>query len=122
MLAVITNYYARLADFQSIYTAAMRTTCLTIILSSLLTICACAPKLQPIYESQKAVASYIDNGGYLNDFLAVVKEARHHLSSVAAGTDNNLAIVLGMGDQESDIFGGFCERGFKLPNPVYYLL
>ena len=27
----------------------------------------------------------------------------------------------GMGDQESDLSGGYAERTFKLPNPVYYL-
>lgn len=30
-------------------------------------------------------------------------------------------IILSMGDQESDLAGGFAERTFKLPNPVYYL-
>jgi len=31
------------------------------------------------------------------------------------------AIVLAMGDQQSDLDGGCAERGFKLPNPVYFL-
>jgi hypothetical protein len=30
-------------------------------------------------------------------------------------------IVLVLGDQESDLLGGYAERTFKLPNPVYYL-
>jgi len=30
-------------------------------------------------------------------------------------------IVLAMGDQQSDLDGGCTERGFKLPNPVYFL-
>jgi putative acid phosphatase of HAD superfamily subfamily IIIB len=30
-------------------------------------------------------------------------------------------ILLSMGDQESDLSGGYAERTFKLPNPVYYL-
>jgi acid phosphatase len=30
-------------------------------------------------------------------------------------------IILSMGDQESDLAGGYAERTFKLPNPVYYL-
>jgi predicted secreted acid phosphatase len=30
-------------------------------------------------------------------------------------------IVLSVGDQESDISGGFEDRGFKLPNPYYYI-
>jgi acid phosphatase len=31
------------------------------------------------------------------------------------------AVVLSMGDQQSDLDGGFAERTFKLPNPVYFL-
>ncbi|MEO8077480.1 MAG: HAD family acid phosphatase [Acidobacteriota bacterium] len=30
-------------------------------------------------------------------------------------------IVLSLGDQESDLKGGYAERTFKLPNPVYFL-
>jgi hypothetical protein len=26
-----------------------------------------------------------------------------------------------MGDQESDLSGGYAEKTFKLPNPVYFL-
>ncbi len=31
------------------------------------------------------------------------------------------SVVLSMGDQRSDLDGGCAERGFKLPNPVYFL-
>jgi predicted secreted acid phosphatase len=31
------------------------------------------------------------------------------------------SIILTMGDQESDLRGGYAERTFKLPNPVYFL-
>jgi predicted secreted acid phosphatase len=30
-------------------------------------------------------------------------------------------ILLSMGDQQSDLDGGYAERTFKLPNPVYFL-
>jgi len=30
-------------------------------------------------------------------------------------------IILSMGDQESDLTGGYAEKTFKLPNPVYFL-
>jgi acid phosphatase len=30
-------------------------------------------------------------------------------------------IILTMGDQESDLVGGYAEKTFKLPNPVYFL-
>ncbi len=36
-------------------------------------------------------------------------------------TDEGYTIVLSMGDQQSDLDGGYAERTFKLPNPVYYL-
>ena len=35
--------------------------------------------------------------------------------------DQGYTIVLSMGDQDSDLAGGYAERTFKLPNPVYYL-
>jgi len=35
--------------------------------------------------------------------------------------DQGYTILLSMGDQESDLVGGFAERTFKLPNPVYFI-
>ncbi|HEY7293026.1 MAG TPA: HAD family acid phosphatase [Vicinamibacterales bacterium] len=35
--------------------------------------------------------------------------------------DRGYTILLSMGDQESDLNGGYAERVFKLPNPVYFL-
>src|SRR5262245_28191523 len=36
-------------------------------------------------------------------------------------TEQGYTILLTLGDQESDLSGGYAERTFKLPNPVYYL-
>jgi predicted secreted acid phosphatase len=36
-------------------------------------------------------------------------------------TEEGYTIVLSLGDQESDLKGGYAERTFKLPNPIYYL-
>ena len=36
-------------------------------------------------------------------------------------TEQGYTIILSIGDQESDLKGGYAERTFKLPNPVYYL-
>ena len=36
-------------------------------------------------------------------------------------TEQGYTILLTIGDQESDLLGGYAERTFKLPNPVYYL-
>ena len=35
--------------------------------------------------------------------------------------DQGYRIVLNIGDQESDLKGGFAERRYKLPNPFYYI-
>jgi acid phosphatase len=35
--------------------------------------------------------------------------------------DRGYTILLTMGDQQSDLNGGYAERTFKLPNPVYFL-
>jgi acid phosphatase len=35
--------------------------------------------------------------------------------------EQGYTIVLSLGDQQSDLNGGYAERTFKLPNPVYYL-
>ena len=35
--------------------------------------------------------------------------------------EQGYTILLSMGDQQSDLAGGYAERTFKLPNPVYYL-
>jgi predicted secreted acid phosphatase len=35
--------------------------------------------------------------------------------------DSGYAILLNMGDQDSDLTGGFAERTFKLPNPFYFI-
>jgi acid phosphatase len=42
-------------------------------------------------------------------------EARRHIE------EQGYTILLTMGDQQSDLDGGFAERTFKLPNPVYFL-
>jgi acid phosphatase len=36
-------------------------------------------------------------------------------------TEQGYTIILSLGDQQSDLTGGYAERTFKLPNPVYYL-
>jgi len=35
--------------------------------------------------------------------------------------ERGYTILLSMGDQESDLRGGYAERTFKLPNPVYFM-
>lgn len=35
--------------------------------------------------------------------------------------EQGYTIILNLGDQESDLKGGYAERTFKLPNPVYFV-
>ena len=42
---------------------------------------------------------------------------RKHIETLNGGQD----IVLNMGDQFSDLKGGFADRTLKLPNPMYFL-
>ena len=35
--------------------------------------------------------------------------------------EQGYSIILNMGDQDSDVRGGYAEKTFKLPNPVYFL-
>jgi predicted secreted acid phosphatase len=35
--------------------------------------------------------------------------------------EQGYTILLSMGDQDSDLLGGYAEKTFKLPNPVYFL-
>ena len=35
--------------------------------------------------------------------------------------EQGYTILLNLGDQESDLKGGYAERAFKLPNPVYFV-
>ena len=35
--------------------------------------------------------------------------------------EQGYSIIVNMGDQESDLRGGYAEKTFKLPNPVYFL-
>ena len=41
-----------------------------------------------------------------------------HVEEIA---ERGYTIIFSMGDQDSDLAGGYAERTFKLPNPVYYL-
>jgi len=67
--------------------------------------------------------------GYTWDGLFLLPQNFGHMTSAADFkaparrriVEEGYTIVLNMGDQESDLAGGFAERGFKLPNPVYFL-
>jgi acid phosphatase len=52
--------------------------------------------------------------------------SQHSIVAFKAGirkaiTEKGYKIIASIGDQKSDILGGYTEKGFKLPNPYYYL-
>jgi predicted secreted acid phosphatase len=66
--------------------------------------------------------------GYEWDGLTIYSEGAHYGSAVEFKaperkriTERGYTILLTIGDQDSDLAGGDAERGFKLPNPVYFV-
>ena len=66
--------------------------------------------------------------GWSNDDLKMKPDDLHRQSVAPFKTDarrriaeQGYTVVLNMGDQESDLTGGYAERTFKLPNPFYYI-
>jgi predicted secreted acid phosphatase len=88
---------------------------------------------RPVYE-QKYVASNLKKRGY-DGYTEMITEpvtpqgvplfANVHLYKLAARwsiMQRGYRIVLNMGDQASDIRGGYAEKSFQLPNPFYTVL
>ncbi len=59
---------------------------------------------------------YMRDGQYLNTSAIPYKSAMRH-KITAAGYD----IVINVGDQYSDLAGGYSDRAFKYPNFMYYI-
>jgi acid phosphatase len=66
--------------------------------------------------------------GYAWDEVIVLPEGASFRSAVDFKAperkkiaERGFTILLVMGDQQSDLAGGYAERTFKLPNPVYFL-
>ncbi|MDR3476636.1 MAG: HAD family acid phosphatase [Gammaproteobacteria bacterium] len=67
--------------------------------------------------------------GYKNWDGLILKPDDYRLKSIVpykassrrALSKNNYIIVVNMGDQLSDLAGGYSEKSFKLPNPYYFL-
>ncbi len=56
------------------------------------------------------------SGGYRTESVIAYKTAARR-----AITAQGYTIVLNMGDQLSDLSGGYAERTFKVPNPFYFI-
>jgi acid phosphatase len=79
-------------------------------------------------QLREATERNLREQGYDWDGLILLPEGAHFTSAVdfKAPERRRLAaqgytILFSIGDQESDLIGGYAERTFKLPNPVYYL-
>ncbi|HEX3234900.1 MAG TPA: HAD family acid phosphatase [Gemmatimonadales bacterium] len=77
---------------------------------------------------QEATERNLREQGYEWTRVIVLPEGAHFASAVDFKaperrklTEQGYTIVLALGDQDSDLKGGYAERTFKLPNPVYYL-
>ncbi len=79
-------------------------------------------------QLQEATSRNLREQGYVWEGLILLPEGAHFSSAAdfKAPERRKLAeqgytILFSIGDQESDLKGGYAERTFKLPNPVYYL-
>jgi predicted secreted acid phosphatase len=77
---------------------------------------------------REATESNLRNEGYQWTGVIIHPEGAHFASAVDFKAperrklkEQGYTIILSLGDQESDLKGGYAERTFKLPNPVYYL-
>ncbi len=77
--------------------------------------------LQSITQSNLDAAGY--TGGYaaldLNTAGAPVEQ--YKASTRAAIEKMGYDIIVNLGDQESDLDGGYADQGFKLPDPFYFI-
>jgi acid phosphatase len=79
-------------------------------------------------ELREATERNLREQGYAWDGVVLLPEGRSFASAVEFKAperrrlaEQGYTILLTMGDQQSDLDGGFAERTFKLPNPVYFL-
>ncbi|MFI4962734.1 MAG: HAD family acid phosphatase [Legionellales bacterium] len=71
----------------------------------------------------------LKNAGFKNWSGIYMRPEHYHSKSIipfksqsrAAITQKGYTIIASIGDQYSDIKGGYAQKGFKLPNPFYYL-
>lgn len=77
---------------------------------------------------REATERNLKEQGYTWDGVVVLPEGKTFKSAVDFKAperkkiqDAGYTILFTMGDQQSDLDGGFAEKTFKLPNPVYFL-
>ena len=80
------------------------------------------PFLADATERTLKANGYADYDGL---FLRPVEDKEKSLAIFKSSVRKKISgqgfkIIANIGDQESDLAGGFAERGFKLPNPFYF--
>lgn len=79
-------------------------------------------ELREVTERNLRDQGYTWNGVYLLPADKTFTRGADFKSAIRQRlTEEGYTILLSMGDQQSDLDGGFAERTYKLPNPVYYL-
>lgn len=79
------------------------------------------PEIQEITETNLRNVGYNEgwNALYLKPTEADTEQFKS--STRAAIKKSGYRIVVNVGDQQSDLDGGFAQRDFKLPNPFYFI-
>jgi predicted secreted acid phosphatase len=79
-------------------------------------------------QLREATERNLREQGYEWDGVIIHPEGAHFSSAVDFKaperrklTEQGYTILISIGDQQSDLSGGYAERTFKLPNPVYFL-
>ena len=87
----------------------------------------------PTLEAQGHTVGRIARDGERLDLSGLTEaDAVVHLAGAGIGdskwtperkklVDQGYTIIVNIGDQMSDLDGGFAERTFKLPNPFYFI-
>ncbi len=78
---------------------------------------------------KEATAKNLERAGYKNWDGLYLKPENYNLNSASFYKANirkeienqGFDIVLNIGDQESDLVGGYADKTFKLPNPYYFV-
>lgn len=81
-------------------------------------------------EEQRTITEVnLKNAGYSNWDKLILRDGEHRSDSAftyktttrKALTNEGYDIILNIGDQQSDLVGGYADKAFKLPNPYYYI-
>jgi hypothetical protein len=81
-----------------------------------------SPRLRAATERNLQAAGYEWTGVLLKpDALSTQSAVEFKAPERKKLMDQGYTIIVNMGDQMSDLEGGFAERTYKLPNPFYFV-